>query len=38
MTIAPLDKGSKLEEIVTKIRVRKGIKVGKLLYNGYDIC
>ena len=24
---APLDKGSKLEELVTKIRVRKGLKV-----------
>ena len=24
---APLEKGSKLEELVTKIRVRKGLKV-----------
>lgn len=28
---APLDKGSKLEEIVTKIRTRKGLKVGGAL-------
>lgn len=27
---APLDKGSKIEELVTKIRVRKGLKVGIL--------
>jgi elongation factor 2 len=28
---APLDKGSKMEELVTKIRVRKGLKVYGLL-------
>jgi hypothetical protein len=27
---APLEKGSKTEQIVTKIRVRKGLKVGRL--------
>ena len=26
--LAPLDKGSKMEELVTKIRTRKGLKVG----------
>lgn len=26
-SIAPLEKGSKMEELVTKIRVRKGLKV-----------
>lgn len=26
IVLAPLDKGSKLEEIVTEIRVRKGLK------------
>lgn len=25
---APLDKGSKIEDLVTKIRVRKGLKVN----------
>lgn len=26
-SLAPLEKGSKMEELVTKIRVRKGLKV-----------
>jgi elongation factor 2 len=26
LTIAPLEKGSKMEELVTKVRVRKGLK------------
>ena len=31
--IAPLDKGSKLEAVVTKIRTRKGLKVRR--FSGY---
>ena len=27
MLAAPLEKGSKMEELVTKMRVRKGLKV-----------
>jgi elongation factor 2 len=26
LTTAPLEKGSKIEELVTKIRIRKGLK------------
>lgn len=29
--LAPLDKGSKIEELVKGIRTRKGLKVGTIL-------
>jgi hypothetical protein len=31
MAAAPLEKGSKMEELVTKMRVRKGLKVCILI-------
>ncbi len=31
--VAPLEKGSKLEALVTKIRIRKGLKVRLTLYS-----
>lgn len=36
--IAPLDKGSKIEEVVTKIRTRKGLKVCLAAVLGRRMC
>ena len=35
---APLDKGSKIEELVTKIRTRKGLKVRRVFFFLQRLC